>query len=58
VTSPTLADARSLRLIRRFPIPSRNHARPKPKPCICPGPYAHAFCWVVTCKCDHGIGAR
>lgn len=54
-----LLDATHLRLIRPLYVPSSGHARRKPQPCACPGPYAHAFCWVVTCRCpNHGIGAR
>ena len=54
-----MIDARHLKLIhRRWVIPQRLRARRKPQPCVCPGPYAHPFCWVVTCKCFHGIGAR
>ncbi|SCF41822.1 hypothetical protein GA0070563_1123 [Micromonospora carbonacea] len=54
-----MIDARHLKLInRRWVIPQRLRAHRKPEPCTCPGPYAHAFCYVVTCRCDHGIGAR
>lgn len=56
-----IADARHLRpvlaygVLSRYPVRSRDRARTKPTPCVCPGP--HAFCWIVTCRCDHGIGA-
>jgi hypothetical protein len=52
-----VTDARPLRLIRRFRIPSRDHARAKPTPCACPDD-PHAFCWYVSCRCDHGFGAQ
>ena len=55
-TPVPMSDARPLNLIQRFRILPRNHARPRPRPCRCEL-MPHAFCYVVTCRCDHGIGA-
>lgn len=58
----TILDARPARpvlaygFLRRYPVPSSDHARAKPTPCVCPD-LPHPMCWVVTCRCDHGIGA-
>lgn len=53
----TLIDARPLRLIGRYRIRIGDHARRKSEPCRC-DLAPHPFCWSVTCRCDHGIGAR
>jgi len=52
----TLLDGRPLRLVRRYPVPSRDQARIRAGKCVCPD-WPHPFCRTVTCRCDHGIGA-
>lgn len=49
-------DARPLRLIRPYPVRSRDRARLKPEACACPD-WPHPFCRTVTCRCYHGFGA-
>jgi hypothetical protein len=49
-------DARPLRLVRHFPVRSRDRGRLKPEACVCPD-WPHPFCRTVTCRCDHGFGA-